>query len=205
MRQVTRRLFSTAKSVRIYRDTIHNLALGPESRILLLNATGRAATFHAKLSLELGTNIVGGTSSRVSKPGGLTYHPDEALHQRCPLFPNVSTAKRELEANGQGRIDAAAVFVPPSTAADAVLECIEAEIPAVVAVAEGIPTRDQQRIMAALHSQSKSRFLGANSPGFTNPRGARLGIAPVAAASPGCVGERGGRFFFRLSTKHILT
>lgn len=168
---------SAAAQQRTYRDTIPNLALGPSSRVLLLNATGRASTLHAKLSLSLGTNIVGGTSSK-------STHPDAELSQKFPLFPDVRTAVREL-----GGVDAAAVFVPPSAAADAVLECIEEEIPTVVAVAEGIPTRDQMRVMAALHSQSKSRYLGANSPGYTNPRGARLGIAPVAAASPGCIGE----------------
>ncbi|MCO5559249.1 hypothetical protein L7F22_012844 [Adiantum nelumboides] len=167
---------SAAAQQRTYRDTIPNLALGPSSRVLLLNATGRASTLHAKLSLSLGTNIVGGTSSK-------STHPDAELSQKFPLFPDVRTAVREL-----GGVDAAAVFVPPSAAADAVLECIEEEIPTVVAVAEGIPTRDQMRVMAALHSQSKSRYLGANSPGYTNPRGARLGIAPVAAASPGCIG-----------------
>lgn len=164
-----------------YRKTIPQLALGPESNVLVLNATGRAATMHTKMSLQLGTRIVGGTSSKASK--GLLKHPDDTLAETCPLFPDVRTAQRELD-----RIDAAAVFVPPHNAADAILECLEAQIPTIVAVAEGIPLRDQMHVMAALHTQEKSRYLGANSPGYTNPRGARLGIAPLAAAMPGCVG-----------------
>lgn len=171
-----------------YRSTLPNLALGPQSRVLVLNATGRAATMHAKMSLEMGTRIVGGTSSKVLREGW-TRHPDSALGPHCPLFPSVATAKRELAAEyGDHGIDAAAVFVPPAAAADAVIECVEAEIATIVAVAEGIPTRDQMRVMAVLHTQERSRYVGANSPGYTNPRGARLGIAPLAAAMPGYVG-----------------
>jgi succinyl-CoA synthetase alpha subunit len=159
-----------------YRSTVRHLHLTRDSRILFQNLTGRAATMHARLSVRTGrTNLVAGTSAK--QAGGT--HDEFGV----PLFASVREAKRHT------RIDATAVFVPPVSAADAIIEAIAEEIPLVVAVAEGIPTRDQMLVMSALQSQSKSRLLGANSPGYTSPYGPRLGIAPVAAASRGCVGE----------------
>lgn len=81
------------------------------------------------------------------------------------------------------------MFVPPLLAAKAIIDAIENEIPLIVSVAEGVPVHDQMQVMAALQSQSKSRLVGANSPGLVNPAGCRLGISPNVTAAPGPVGE----------------
>ncbi|KDN52005.1 succinyl-CoA ligase subunit alpha [Tilletiaria anomala UBC 951] len=168
--------------VATYRDTIPNLATTSDARILVQGFTGKASTFHSQLSIDVGTNVVGGTSPKAGK--------DNKKHLGQPIFKTVRELRASSKAKRQlGKIDAASVFVPPALAADAVLEAIEEEIPLIVAVAEGIPIRDQMRIHAALHSQSKSRYLGANSPGYTNAiAGVRMGIAPAAAAQKGRVG-----------------
>lgn len=154
-------------------NTIRNLAVGRESRCIIQGFTGKMSTFHSKLSLGMGTNIVGGVSPG---KGGQT-------HLERPVFGSVKEAVREV------KLHATAVFVPALLAADAIIDAIENEIPLIVSVAEGIPLQDQMRVMAALHSQSKSRVIGANSPGMSNPAGCRLGISPVNVAKPGPIGE----------------
>lgn len=133
--------------------TIRNLAVGPASRCIVQGFTGKMSTFHSKLSLAMGTNIVGGVSPG---KGGQT-------HLDRPVFGSVREAAREVKPH------ATAVFVPALLAADAIIEAIESEIPLIVSVAEGIPLHDQMRVMAALHAQSASRLIGANSPGMANP------------------------------------
>lgn len=133
--------------------TIRNLAVGKNSKCIVQGFTGKMSTFHTKLSLSMGTNIVGGVSPG---KGGQT-------HLDRPVFGSVKEAVEKL------RPDATAVFVPALLAADAIIEAIEGEIPLIVSVAEGIPLHDQMRIMAVLHSQYKSRLIGANSPGMSNP------------------------------------
>lgn len=102
---------------------------------------------------------------------------------------------------------ATAVFVPPLLAADAIIDAIENEIPLIVSVAEGVPLRDQMRIMSVLHSQSKSRLVGCNSPGMMNPAGCRLGISPLSVAAPGPIGiaSRSGTLSYEAawSTRHM--
>jgi succinyl-CoA synthetase alpha subunit len=100
-----------------------------------------------------------------------------------------SRSSRHVQAVQHLRPTATAVFVPPLAACGAILEAIEAEVPLIVSVAEGVPLKDQMKIMSALHSQSKSRLVGANSPGMANPRGCRLGISPPVTMAPGPVGE----------------
>lgn len=101
----------------------------------------------------MGTNIVGGVN-----PG-----KGGEIHLDRPVFGSVKEAVQKLKPH------ATALFVPALLAADAIIDAIEQEIPLIVSVAEGIPLHDQMRVMAALHSQSKSRLIGANSPGMSNP------------------------------------
>ncbi|GAC92678.1 succinyl-CoA ligase subunit alpha [Pseudozyma hubeiensis SY62] len=165
-----------ASSVRLcsYADTIPNLAAGPHSNVIVQGFTGKASTVHTQISLDMGTNVVAGVS-----PGkGGSKH----LGGR-PVFNSVAEV---LDAGI--RVDATSVFVPPALAADAIIEAIKAEIPLIVSVAEGVPVKDQFRVMEVLHSQSKSRLVGANSPGYCNPRGCRMGIAPMITCAPGPVG-----------------
>ena len=165
---------SSTAHPRTYSSTIPNLAVGPHSNIIVQGFTGKASTVHTQISLDMGTNVVAGVS-----PGkGGTSH----LNGR-PVFNSV---RETLDAGIH--VDATSVFVPPALAADAIIEAIHAEIPLIVSVAEGVPVKDQFRVMEALHSQSKSRLLGANSPGFCNPRGCRMGIAPMITCAPGPVG-----------------
>lgn len=169
-----RRALSTTCVVRSYSDTIKNLAAGPHSNVIVQGFTGKASTVHTSISIDMGTNVVAGVS-----PGkGGTKH----LGDR-PVFNSV----REVLDAGI-KVDATSVFVPPALAADAIIEAIQAEIPLIVSVAEGVPVKDQFRVMEALHSQSKSRLVGANSPGYCNPRGCRMGISPMITLAPGPVG-----------------
>ncbi|UZJ50727.1 hypothetical protein CBS101457_000047 [Exobasidium rhododendri] len=166
-------------------STIRNLAVGKDSRCIIQGFTGKMSTFHSKLSLSMGTNIVGGVS-----PGkGGQVHLDR------PVFSSVKEANHHLKPH------ATAVFVPALLAADAIIDAIENEIPLIVSVAEGIPLRDQMRVMAALQSQNKSRVIGANSPGMSNPAGCRLGISPVNVAKPGPIGiaSRSGTLSYEAS------
>jgi succinyl-CoA synthetase alpha subunit len=153
-------------------STIRNLAVGPETRCIIQGFTGKMSTFHTKLSLSMGTNIVGGVS-----PG-----KGGQIHLDRPVYSTVKEAVQYLKPHATG------VFVPAALSANAIIEAIEYEIPLIVAVAEGIPLHDQMRIMSVLHSQSKSRLIGANSPGMSNPAGCRLGISPVNVAKPGPIG-----------------
>ncbi|SNX82946.1 related to succinyl-coa ligase [gdp-forming] alpha-chain, mitochondrial precursor [Melanopsichium pennsylvanicum] len=170
----SRRSLSTSLARHSYYDTIPNLAAGPHSNIIVQGFTGKASTVHTQISLDMGTNVVAGVS-----PGkGGSKH----LGGR-PVFDSVQEV---LDAGI--RVDATSVFVPPALAANAIIEAIKAEIPLIVSVAEGVPVKDQFRVMEVLHSQSKSRLVGANSPGYCNPRGCRMGIAPMITCAPGPVG-----------------
>lgn len=170
-----------------YASTIRHLAVGPSTRCLV-QGLGKSSVLHTRLSMDLGTCFVGGV--RPSKPGSSSSSKpaSPAPDLPFPTFPSVRTAMSSLTLAGE-RPDATAVFVPALAAADAILEAIEAEVPLIVAVAEGIPLRDQMRVQAALQSQSRSRLVGGNSPGLCVPAGCRLGISPLMVARPGPVGE----------------
>jgi succinyl-CoA synthetase alpha subunit len=170
----SRRRLATSATRSSYADTIGNLAAGPHSNVIVQGFTGKASTVHTQISLDMGTNVVAG----VSPSKGGTKH----LGGR-PVFNSVQEV---LDAGI--KVDATSVFVPPALAADAIIEAIRAEIPLIVSVAEGVPVKDQFRVMEALHSQDKSRLVGANSPGYCNPRGCRMGISPMITAAPGPVG-----------------
>jgi succinyl-CoA synthetase alpha subunit len=119
-----------------------------------------------------GTNIVGGT-----KPGAA------GEHLGLPYFSSVREAAQKL------RPDATGVFIPANQAAGAIEEAIEAEIPLVVAVAEHIPLHSMLRIHSILRTQSKTRLVGANSPGIISvPGRCRIGFQPLPCFSEGRVG-----------------
>lgn len=124
-------------------------------------------------AIEFGTGFVGSVSSR--KAG--------QTHLDRPVFGTVREAAREL------RPDATIVYVPPPGAAEAFMEAIDAEIPLIVSVTEGIPVSDMARVKQALLSQSKSRLVGPNSPGIVSPLGkCKIGIMPNRIYSPGNIG-----------------
>ncbi|CAG7846183.1 Succinate--CoA ligase [ADP/GDP-forming] subunit alpha, mitochondrial; AltName: Full=Succinyl-CoA synthetase subunit alpha; Short=SCS-alpha; Flags: Precursor [Serendipita indica DSM 11827] len=166
---VGRRTLSSSAARRGYEDTIKNLALRPDSKVLCQGFTGKTATFHIKEALAYGTNMVGGVSP---KKAGTT-------HLGLPVF---GSAVKETKP------DATVLYVPPPSCADAIIDAIENEIPLIVAITEGIPQQDEIRVMNALKSQSKSRLVGPNCPGIINPLGCKIGIQPGHIHKPGSVG-----------------
>ncbi len=136
---------------------------------LLVQGMGRVGQLHARLSLEFGTQVVGGVTP--GRGGGKAVG--------VPVFNTVREAVRETGAN------ASVVFVPPAGATDAILEATEAGIPLVVAITEGIPVRDILRVQSALRG-SDTRLLGPNCPGLLSPaEQVRIGIAPASIFRPG--------------------
>ncbi|KAF1810373.1 hypothetical protein P152DRAFT_460489 [Eremomyces bilateralis CBS 781.70] len=166
------RLFSSSAVHHDYSDTIGNLKIGKDTRVIFQGFTGRQATANAKQSIEWGTNIVGGV-----RPG------KEGEHLGLPVLPSVRKAKELLNPHATG------IYVAAHQATGAIEEAIEAEIPLIVAVAEHIPLHDILRIHSVLQTQSKSRLVGANSPGIISALGhCRIGFQPLPTFLPGHVG-----------------
>ena len=138
---------------------------------LLVQGMGRMGQFHAKLSIEYGTAVVGGV------------HPGKGgtKIEGIPVFDSVAQAVQETGAN------ASVVFVPPPGAADAILEAADAGIGLVACITEGIPALDMLRAKRALQGGAM-RLVGPNCPGVVTPEQCRIGIMPAQITKPGPVG-----------------
>jgi succinyl-CoA synthetase alpha subunit len=145
------------------------------TRILVQGLTGEAGSFHTEQALAYhGTKMVGGVHP---KKGGTTWDGSVGL----PIFASVAEGKAKTGAN------ASVVYVPPAGAAAAIIEAIDAEVPLVVCITEGIPVMDMVKVKARLDG-SASRLVGPNCPGVVTPGECKIGIMPGNIFRKGSVG-----------------
>jgi len=148
-----------------------SIIVNSETKVICQGFTGAQGTFHSQQAIAYGTHMLGGVS-----PGkGGTKHLD------LPVFNTVDEAVRKTNAN------TSVIYVPPSFAADAILEAVESEIDLIVCITEGIPILDMVKVKNVLNS-STSRLIGPNCPGIITPNQCKIGIMPGHICMDGSIG-----------------
>ena len=142
-----------------------------DTKVICQGFTGKNGTFHSEQAIAYGTRMVGGIS-----PG-----KGGATHLGLPVYDTVADARAATGA------EATVIYVPPPGAADAICEAIDAEIPLIVCITEGIPVADMIKVKRAL-SGSRSRLIGPNCPGVMTAGACKIGIMPGNIFLPGSVG-----------------
>ncbi|WP_265517744.1 succinate--CoA ligase subunit alpha [Nitratireductor luteus] len=154
-----------------------SILVNKDTKVLVQGLTGKTGTFHTEQALAYhGTQMVGGIHP---KKGGTTWQGQGG--EELPIFATVAEGKEKTGAT------ASVVYVPPAGAAAAIIEAIEAEIPLIVCITEGIPVMDMVKVKARLE-KSKSRLLGPNCPGVLTPDECKIGIMPGNIFKKGSVG-----------------
>src|ERR1700720_4210905 len=148
-----------------------SILVNANTKVITQGFTGKNGTFHSEQAMAYGTRLVGGTS-----PG-----KGGSLHLGLPVFDTVAEAREKTGC------DASVIYVPPAGAGDAICEAIQAEIPLIICITEGIPVLDMVKVKRAL-SGSKSRLIGPNCPGVMTAGACKIGIMPGNIFKPGNVG-----------------
>jgi succinyl-CoA synthetase alpha subunit len=148
-----------------------SILVGKETRVICQGFTGAQGTFHSEQAIAYGTQMLGGVTPG---KGGTT-------HLGLPVWNSVAEAMDKTKA------DASAIYVPPAYAADSILEAIDAEVPLIICITEGIPVADMVKVKRSL-SGSKSRLIGPNCPGVLTPNACKIGIMPGNIFLDGSVG-----------------
>jgi succinyl-CoA synthetase alpha subunit len=156
-----------------------SILVNNDTKVLVQGLTGKTGTFHTEQALAYhGTKMVGGIHP---KKGGETWGDTLNGGAQLPIFASVAEGKEKTGAN------ASVIYVPPAGAADAIIEAIEAEIPLIVCITEGIPVLDMVKVKAKL-DKSASRLIGPNCPGVLTPQECKIGIMPGNIFKKGSVG-----------------
>lgn len=151
-----------------------SILVSKDTRLVVQGITGKTGTFHTQQCMEYGTNVVAGVT-----PG----KGGQFWEKNVPVCNTMKEAIKQYGAN------ASVIYVPPAFAADSILEAIEAEIPLVVCITEGIPVRDMAEVRNHIDNQkTKTRLIGPNCPGIITPGKCKIGIMPGYIHKPGRVG-----------------